>query len=112
MGYSRLQDRSPYPTRSPQSRWGWCIPQDLTKNERKAGRLPDGWEYAVPPKLTGGTDPFGPRGRGQPVIRGGSWISRLDYTRSAFRRGWKNRGEQDFIGFRVLLRKTRTEGKK
>lgn len=60
-------------------------------------------------ELPGGADPqIDEKKRGSPVIRGGGWVSRADYCRSAFRQGWQNRAEQNFIGFRYVLQKQPT----
>ncbi len=56
-------------------------------------------------KLQGGTDPFKHKGKGNPVMRGGSWVSRAEYCRCAFRRGWPSRAEQNYIGYRFIIRK-------
>jgi len=70
------------------------------------------WEWCATrysAKPVGGIDPF-PIDRkkyGGPVARGGSWVSRPDYCRSAFRHRFGNRNEASFLGCRIVLRKKR-----
>ncbi len=72
------------------------------------------WEWcqrSFESKPEGGVDPFGKVKGNNPVIRGGSWVSKGEYCRSAFRMGWSNREERNFIGLRIILRKKRAEDK-
>ena len=42
---------------------------------------------------------------GNPVARGGSWVSLPDYCRSGFRHHFESETERNFIGFRIALRR-------
>ena len=54
----------------------------------------------------GGDDPAGPKD-GAWVARGGSWASLPNYCRSAFRHHYSSRDEQHWLGYRLVLRKTK-----
>ena len=51
--------------------------------------------------LSGGTDPVGPNGGSNRVIRGGNWWSRPDDCRSARRNGSVPSSRNSLLGFRV-----------
>lgn len=44
-------------------------------------------------------------GAGDPIARGGSWVSRSDYCESGFRRSFPVVTEKSFIGFRLALKR-------
>jgi formylglycine-generating enzyme required for sulfatase activity len=46
-------------------------------------------------------DPTGPKKGSDRVIRGGCWISRAEFCRSAYRLGYEPGGRSNFLGFRV-----------
>ncbi len=46
------------------------------------------------------------QGRQYPVARGGSWVSLPEYCRSDFRHRFETTTERNFIGFRLVLRRT------
>ena len=57
-------------------------------------------------QLSGGVDPQGPKqgdGRGR-IIRGGSWLSRADYCRSAMRKAHHDLNSAPYIGIRIVLK--------
>jgi formylglycine-generating enzyme required for sulfatase activity len=60
-------------------------------------------KYSKEPE--GGRDPVGPKD-GALVIRGGAWTSVPDSCRAAFRHHASNRAEEQFLGFRLILRQT------
>ena len=66
------------------------------------------WEWcsdAYATKLPGGEDPTGPKkdeGRGR-IMRGGSWISRPEYCRSAMRQAHHDAKNMNFIGLRLVI---------
>ena len=62
------------------------------------------WEWCETPYREDLTADPGKQ-KGSPVIRGGGWVSKADYCRSAFRQGWQVRAEQPFIGYRLVLRR-------
>ena len=53
-------------------------------------------------KLAGGTDPAGPKGGSDRVVRGGDWIREARYCRSAYRRDDFPTYRDCYYGFRVV----------
>lgn len=67
------------------------------------------WEFTetrYSKELQGGRDPVGPKD-GSFVIRGGAWCSLPESCRSAFRNHATSRDEEQFLGFRLVIRKTK-----
>ncbi len=59
------------------------------------------------PQNIGGVDPQGDPKNGGWAVRGGSWASWPEYCRSAFRQHYSSRDEQNFLGFRIVLQRTK-----